>query len=214
MCCQCYGILSHLVQCAGMTQRQRMTGLKTGEKLFIFFSLLLGSVQVVCGYLLLLLAVTNSWGRYPFPVKTTSLEIATSLIAIILGKCAIAFPCLRVKAFLRRGVLITSILSGISAVFQFLWLATSPEKHLQCNPEHSKSVTLLGTIINAIFLFFLFERSQLRSEVEDIDDAPPPYDVAVQNSNYQEGLGETRSPPLYRIHCGSLNQANLNSSYI
>ena len=228
MCCQCFGILSHVVQCAGMAQRQRRTDLEIGENLFIFFSALWGSVQVVCGYLLLLLAVTNSWGDYPF-LSNSALALAlsptTSLISITSGKCTIASTCFPGNGFLRLFVLITSIISCIFAVCQFLLLVTSEEKHAHCE-EVIESVKLfalmmvaVATIINAIFLFFLFKRSQSRPEVEepeyDINDSPPPYEVAVQNNSDQEGFGETRSPPFYRIHWGShLKQANLNSSYI
>ena len=217
-----------LSQFAEMAQRERRIDLEAGEKLFILISALWGSVQVVCGYLLLLLAVTNSWGDYPF-LSNSALALAlcptTSLISITSGKCTIASTCFPGNGFLRLFVLITSIISCIFAVCQFLLLVTSEEKHTHCE-EVIKSVTLfalmmvaIATIINAIFLFFLFKRSQSRPEVEepeyDINDAPPPYEVAVQNNSDQEGFGETRSSPICRIHNGSfLAQADLNSSYI
>ena len=168
---------------------------KTRGKLFTFFSALLGIIQVICGDILLLLAATNSWGQIQNPYKPPLLEITTSLIAITSGGISIAFAIFRGKA-LRLAVLITSILSCIFAICQFLSLVTSSEQHAQCNYRaiESKSVTLLGTIINAIFLFFLIERSQSRSEVEEANDFPPPYEVAVQDSNDQEGFGETRNP--------------------
>ena len=162
-----------------------MTGLETGRKSLIFSSVLLGTSQVVCGYLLLLLAVSNSnyWGNYPFPAN--SAMVTTSLIAITSGKSAIAFACLRGKV-LRLAVLIISVLCCIFAVCSFPLLVTSAKKHAHCGGA-IESVTLLGTIINASFLFFLFKGSQSRPELEvseeDINDAPPPYEVAVRNSN-------------------------------
>ena len=160
-----------------------MADLETGGKILIFSSVLFGSSQVVCGYLLLLLAVRDYWGHYPFPAN--SVMITTSLIAITSGKSAIAFACLRGKA-LRLALLITSVLSCIFAVCSFPLLVTSAKKHAHCEGT-IESVTLLGTIINASFLFFLFKGSQSRPELEvsegDINDAPPPYEVAVRNSN-------------------------------
>ena len=178
-------ILSHAVQCAGNTQRKKMIGSETRGKLFTFFSALLGIIQVICGDILLLLAATNSSGQAQNPFNTTLLlEITTSLIAITSGGISIAFAIFRGKA-LRFAALITSILSCMFAICQFLLLVTSAEQHGQCNYRaiESESVTLLGTIISAIFIFFLFERNQSRSEVKDINDAPPPYEVAVQDSN-------------------------------
>ena len=155
-----------------------MTGLETGRKSLIFSSVLLGTSQVVCGYLLLLLAVSSPWGYYPFPAN--SAMVTTSLIAITSGKSAIAFACLRGKA------LRLAVLCCIFAVCSFPLLVTSAKEHAHCE-GFIESVTLLSTMINAIFLFFLFKRSQLRPELEvseeDINDAPPPYEVAVRNSN-------------------------------
>ena len=160
-----------------------MTDLETGGKLLIFSSVLLGTSQVVCGYLLLLLAVSSPWGYYPFPAN--SAMVTTSLIAITSGKSAVAFACLRGKV-LRLAVLIISVLCCIFAVCSFPLLVTSAKKHAHCEGA-IESVTLLGTIINASFLFFLFKGSQSRPELEvseeDINDAPPPYEVAVRNSN-------------------------------
>ena len=160
-----------------------MAVLEIGRKLLIFFSVFFGSSQVVCGYLLLLLAVSNSWGHHPFPAN--SAMVTTSLIAMTSGKCAIAFACLRGKT-LRLALLIISVLCCIFAVCSFPLLVTSAKKHAHCEGT-IESVTLLGTIINAIFLFFLFKGSQSRPELEvceeDINDAPPPYEVAVRNSN-------------------------------
>ena len=192
-----------------------MIGSETRGKIFTFFFTLLGSIQVICGDILLLLAATNSWGQVQNPLNTALLlKFTTSLIAITSGAITIAFAIFRGKA-LMFAVLITSILSCIFAVCQFLSLVTSAEQHAQCNYRaiESESVTLLGTIINAIFLFFLSERSQSRPELEeherDINDAPPPYEVAVQDGNYQEGFGETLNPTLYRISNNSHYEANV-----
>ena len=202
-----------LSQFAEMAQRERRIDLEAGEKSFILISALWGSVQVVCGYLLLLLAVTNSWGEYPF-LSNLYLALAlcpyTSLISITSGKCTIASTCFPGNGFLRLFVLITSIISCIFTVCQFLLLVTSDEKHTHYE-EVIKSVTLfalmmvaIANIIIAILMFFLFKQRQSRPEVEepeyDINDSPPPYEVAVQNNSDQGGFGETRSPPFYRIH--------------
>ena len=205
-------ILSHVVQCAGKTQRQRMIGSETRGKSFIFFSALLGSIQVVCGVILLLLAAINFWEQIQNPFNTSLLEIITSLIAITSGAITIAFAIFRGKA-LRRAVQITSILSCIFAVYQFLLMVTSVEKHAQCRAERfngaNESVTLLGIIINAIFLFFLSKRSESRPKCEDSEEDPPPYEVAIQNNSSQEGFGETRSLPIYTISHNSHYEANI-----